>query len=225
MNDSKEQYDKLSKKFISAQKEYFSKKIDQARVFIKKQLPDLKGKVILDVGCGHGVDIVNYEKMGASEVFGIDSSKAMIEEAKKIVNRKENLFVGSMENMPFKNSQFDVIVGRFSIHYLPDLDKTYEEFSRVLKKKGILVLVAHHPFLGFMQLGAKSYGNKDLIKMNLYNNAVPIKFPNHTLKEYFSDKFFEHFIIDYLDEEKEKDAEYHNQWKIPGFIAFRAVKR
>ncbi len=215
----------MSKNYASSQKEFFSKKPDQARIFIKKQLPSLRGKVILDVGCGHGADIPTYEKMGASEVFGIDSSKAMIDEAKKIVKDKKNLFVGNMEDMPFKDNQFDIIVGRYSIHYLENLDKAYREFSRVLKKNGVLILVAHHPVLGFMQLGGKTYESKHIIKMSLYNHTVEIQFPYHTLKDYFSDKFFEHFVIDYLDEEKEKDAEYPNQWKIPGFLAFKAIKK
>ncbi len=219
------QYDKIAQDFVSGQKEFFSKKEDQARKFINNQLPSLKGKTILDVGCGSGIDIVNYEKKGASEVFGIDSSKSMIKEAKKIVKRKENIFVGSMEKMPFKNNQFDFIVGRFSIHYLKNLDKTYEEFSRVLKKNGILILVVHHPFLGFMQSGAKGYWLKRTIKMNLYKHHVKIQFPYHTLKEYLSDKFFKYFTIDYLNEEDEKNVEYSNQWKIPGFLAFKAIRR
>lgn len=219
------QYDKMAQDFASGQKEFFSKKEDQARKFIRNQLPSLKGKTILDVGCGHGVDIVTYEKKGSSEVFGIDSSKAMIEEAKKVVKRKKNLFVGNMKKMPFKKNQFDLIVGRFSIHYLKDLDKAYKEFNRVLKKRGILILVVHHPFLGFMQSGAKGYWLKRTIKMNLYKNKVKIQFPYHTLKEYFSDKFFEYFTIDYLNEESEKNMECSNQWKIPGFLAFKATKR
>ena len=219
------QYEEIGKKFIEGQEDYFSKKIDQARVFIKNQLPDLKGKVILDVGCGHGKDIQTYEELGCESVYGIDSSKLMIEEAKKIVKNPANLVVASMDDMPFEDGKFDILIGRFSIHYLKNLDKAYEEFNRVLKKGGILIFVAHHPFLGFMQSGAKNYHAKNIIKMNLYNNAVMIKFPYHTLKDYFSDTFFRNFVIHHLDEEKPENMEYKNQWNIPGFIAFKAVKR
>jgi len=219
------QYDKIANDFASGQKEFFTKKEDQARKFISSQLPSLKGKIVLDIGCGHGVDIVTYEKKGALEVFGIDSSRSMIEEAKKIVKRKDNLFVGSMEKMPFKNNQFDIIVGRFSIHYLKNIDKAYEEFNRVLKKNGLLIIVAHHPILGFMQSGCRDYWKRKVIKMNLYKNKVKITFPYHTLTEYFSDKFFKFFTIDYLTEEDKNNLEYPNKWKVPGFLGFRAIRR
>ena len=149
----------------------------------------------------------------------------MINEAKKIVKNSKNLFVGSMDDLPFNKNKFDIIVGRFSLHYLKNLNRVYEEFNRVLKKGGSLIIVAHHPLLGFMQLGAKNYILQDNIKMNLYDNNVEINFPHHTIKDYFSETFFKYFTLDYLTEEGTEDAEYPNQWKIPGFIAFRAIKR
>ena len=38
-------------------------------------LPDLKGKRILDLGCGYGENCMEFVKMGASKVVGIDISK------------------------------------------------------------------------------------------------------------------------------------------------------
>jgi ubiquinone/menaquinone biosynthesis C-methylase UbiE len=129
-----------------------------------------------------------------------------------------------MEKMPFSDNRFDVLTGRFSLHYVENLDRVYEEFNRVLKSKGVLIFTVHHPFLGFMQLGAKKYDTHEMVKMELYH-SVTIQFPHHTLKNYFPDKFFEHFVINFLDEEKRKDAEYPNRWGIPGFIGFRAIKK
>lgn len=223
--DITKQYEEIGTDFIKGQDKFMLGKKDQAKEFIKKQLPDLKGKTLLDLGCGHGKDIGVYENLGAKEVFGVDSSKLMIEKAKEVAKHPERLIVASMESMPFKDEQFDVITGRFSIHYLGNLDKTYLELDRILKKKGILVITVHHPTLGFMQLGAKKYRTHEIIKMNLYNNAVTISFPHHTLKDYFSEEFFKHFVLDYITEESPLNEEYPNQWDLPGFIGFRAVKR
>jgi len=223
--DISKQYDRIGSDFVKGQKEFFSKKTDYAREFIKKCTPHLKGKKVLDLGCGHGHDIVAYEKLGAAEVYGIDSSSFMVNKARKIVKSPEKLFVSSMEKMPFEDNFFDVIIGRFSIHYVENLSGTYEEISRIMKKSGELVIVTHHPLLGFMQTGAKNYNNKDLIKMPLYKNKVQITFPHHTLKEYFPDSFFKHFMISYLDEEPLDDPEYPNKWNVPGFIAFKAIKK
>ena len=56
------QYEKIGLDFIKGQKDYFSNRTDHARKFIKSRLPDLNGKNILDAGCGHGIDIITYEK-------------------------------------------------------------------------------------------------------------------------------------------------------------------
>jgi ubiquinone/menaquinone biosynthesis C-methylase UbiE len=221
---AKTQYEKIGSDFITGQKEYFSKKPDHARVFIASQIPDLKGKTVLDAGCGHGVDIVKYESLGAKEVFGIDISEFMIDEAKKIVKEPSKLFVASMEKMPLKDNSVDVIIGRFSLHYLVNPDVAYKEFARILKKNGILIMVTHHPIKSFVQTGAKDYLNSETIKMNLYNK-VTIQFPHHTFKEFFSDEFFKHFSILYMDEENAKDPEYPTKENVPGYIAFKAIKK
>jgi SAM-dependent methyltransferase len=85
MGTNDEQYERIGRDFITGKEDHFSKKQDQAQLFIRNLLPDLRGKSVLDVGCGHGRDVAFYETLGASDVFGIDSSKFMIGEAKKIV--------------------------------------------------------------------------------------------------------------------------------------------
>lgn len=223
--DIEKQYDKIGPEYVKGQDEYFAKKRDQARDFIKKHLPSLKVKRVLDLGCGDGRDILLYEKLGAKEVYGIDSSNFMVKEAKKKVKNPHNIEVGNMNSLPFKSNFFDVVVGRFSVHYLNNLDPMYKEVARTLKNKGVFIFVAHHPTLGFMQLGGKDYSMKENISFVLYKNKVPLKFPHHTLKEYLSEEFFSHFILDFLEEESTKDAEYPNKWNLPGFLGFKAVKR
>ncbi len=50
-----------------------------------------------------------------------------------------NFIKGDIYHLPFKEKQFDAVVGlRFSMH-LPDINKIFQEFSRVLKKDGILI--------------------------------------------------------------------------------------
>ena len=223
VNDS--QYEEIGAEFIDGQRKYFSTKTDHAREFIRLRLPDLSGKAVLDVGCGHGSDILTYEKLGAREVYGIDISSFMIEEAKKVVKSPDNLFVGSMDSIPLGDRSIDVIVGRFSLHYLSELDKAYEEFARILNDDGSLIAVAHHPLKSFVQTGSRDYTNKDNVEMQLYDNKVTIRFPHHTLKEFFSDAFFGLFYLDYLDEESSIDPEYPNEQNLPGYLAFKAIKR
>lgn len=217
------QYNKIGKDYILGQKAFFSKREGEAIKFIKESLPNLKGKKVLDIGCGNGQDVKLLYFLGASEVYGIDNSKFMIDEAKNNTQKPNNFSLGSFEKIPFKDNSFDVVVGRFSFHYLKKFDKAYTELSKILKKNGLLVLVIHHPFRDLVFQKNKIYGQQETIKIELYDNKVPIYFPTHTLKDYFSKKFFDHFHLTGFTEEKSPE-EYEDSFKTPGFMGIKAVK-
>ena len=45
---------------------------------MRKLLPDLKGKTVLDLGCGYGHNCIDFVKRGADKVVGIDISEKKI---------------------------------------------------------------------------------------------------------------------------------------------------
>ncbi|MDE6280311.1 MAG: methyltransferase domain-containing protein [Oscillospiraceae bacterium] len=53
-------------------------------------LPDLRGKHILDIGCGMGQHAKQYSHMGAASVLGIDISEKMLEYA-RVHSRADNI--------------------------------------------------------------------------------------------------------------------------------------
>jgi ubiquinone/menaquinone biosynthesis C-methylase UbiE len=218
------QYDKIGKNYVSGQKAFFSKREDEAIRFIKKSLPVLKNRKVLDIGCGNGKDVKLFESLHASDVYGIDASKFMVNEAKKIVAKPKNIHLASMENTSFKNNFFDVIIGRFSFHYLKKFNKAYRELSRILKKKGLLILVVPHPFRDLSSQKNKTYGRQEIIKAELYKNKVPVYFPAHTLKNYFSQKFFDYFYLTGYEEEQSPE-EYVDKFQTPGFMGIKAIKK
>jgi len=220
----KKQYDKVGRDYLSGQQKFFSKREDQAIRFIIDSLPNLKRKNILDFGCGNGKDIKRYEKIGAKNIYGIDTSEFMVSEAKKNVKSSDNIFVADIQKTQFKNNYFNVVVGRFSFHYLNEFDLAFKEVSRILKKGGILIFVVHHPFKDLIMKKVKTYSNKEIIKVELYNNKVPIYFPTHTLKEYFSNNFFKYFYVDSFEEEQSPE-EYLDKFRLPGFMGIKAIKR
>jgi len=223
-NDIKSQYNKTGKQYLLGQQSFFSKREDQAIKFIVSSLPDLKGKNILDFGCGNGGDIKRYEKMGAKNIYGVDVSKFMISEAKKNVREPKNIFLSNIQKTKFKDKYFDVVVGRFSLHYLKKFDLAYKEISRILKDDGCLIFVVHHPFKDLVMQKIKEYNNKEIIEVKLYKNKVSVYFPTHTLQDYLSKSFFEYFMVDAFREERSPE-EYLNKFKLPGFIGVKAVKR
>lgn len=50
---------------------------------MRKLLPDLKGKTVLDLGCGYGHNCIDFVKRGADKVVGIDISEKMLSVAEK----------------------------------------------------------------------------------------------------------------------------------------------
>jgi ubiquinone/menaquinone biosynthesis C-methylase UbiE len=193
-----------------------------ATKFIKKNLPQLNGKKILDFGCGTGADTVLYQKT-CDDVYGIDISKKMVEMAKQISPKPQNISLASIESTNFKNNFFDIVVGCFALHYLNNFLKAYKEISRILRPNGIFIHASHHPLRDLSYQKNNIYGNQELVTINLHDK-VPIKFPTHTLSDYFSKTFFDNFYIDNFEEEL-SPTEYLDDQKTPGILCVKAIKR
>ncbi|MBU1198426.1 MAG: methyltransferase domain-containing protein [Nanoarchaeota archaeon] len=110
-----------------------------------KALGNIKGKRILDIGCGAGVHAKKYMAKGAI-VEGIDISKTMIELAKKRCP-KAKFKVGTFKKIPYKNSSFNIVTGSLCIDYLnsKEMSATFKEVSRVLKKRGLFFFSNESP--------------------------------------------------------------------------------
>ncbi len=122
--------------------EFYDKKFKFLDSFEKDELMrmvgDINGKKVLDVGCGTGRLERKLIDAGA-EIIGIDVSSEMIKAAKKKFPKVE--FVkGDIENLPFEDEAFDLVVCSFVVVHLKNLDKAFEEIYRVLKPGGTFVL-------------------------------------------------------------------------------------
>ncbi len=100
-----------------------------------KAVGKIKGKRLLDIGCGAGVHIKHYLKLGA-KCSGIDLSDTMIELAKKNCPNVD-FKVCSMTKLPYGNSSFDIVTASLSIDYVEKLVSVFKEINRVLKKGGL----------------------------------------------------------------------------------------
>ena len=75
---------------------------------IYNELPDLKGKKVLDLGCGFGNNCTKAIELGASYVLGTDISKNMIELAEKSnKNNKIKYKVIGMEDISKIDEKFE----------------------------------------------------------------------------------------------------------------------
>jgi SAM-dependent methyltransferase len=113
------------------------------RVFELMDLGRLKGKEILDVGCGNGQYSVFFALLGA-DVYGIDISEVGIEVSRAIAetNGVSGLCHFSVQNaakMDFDDSIFDIVIMHESLHHVIKYPGTREEVMRVLKHDGMLI--------------------------------------------------------------------------------------
>jgi len=102
-----------------------------------------KGLKILDVGCGTGELSLLFAEMG-HRVTGIDISGKMLKtaESKAEACRADITFrEGDAENPPFETSSFDIVFSRHLLWTLPDPKKAVENWGRVLRKNGKVVII------------------------------------------------------------------------------------
>lgn len=117
--------------------------------FIANNIPAVKGKSVLDVGCGRGELCFWAARKGAKKVVGIDYSKAAIKIAKKtrsrlsveIKNRVDFKNV-DIKNIKYKQKTFDIIffIEVYEHLYPKELKKVFFILSGILKDGGYLVI-------------------------------------------------------------------------------------
>ena len=108
---------------------------------IEKYLPKGRSLNILDVGTGTGFFAVLLAQQG-HRVEGIDLTPAMLEEA-RILAKQRNLDITFREmdaqNLAYPDGTFDVVISRNLTWTLPDPERAYSEWFRVLKPGGALM--------------------------------------------------------------------------------------
>lgn len=220
MNDQEilKQYDVMGKDYVSFQRKFFSNKGDWTRTKLRAELKQAKGPV-LDIGCGAGDDVKWCESNGI-EAFGIEPSETMCELAKENVAHPENIKVGGYENIPFSDNYFELVMGRFSMHYLNKFSKAHQEMARVLQPGGKLLLIVSHPIFDAFTI---SRTREQLVAVKLYEGKVTVTFPPHNLTDYLSKEFLQLFNLKELSESASIDAE--NPERIPETLFIVAEKR
>jgi SAM-dependent methyltransferase len=96
---------------------------------------DLKGKLVLDVGCGMGRFAEVATRWGA-HVVGIDLSLASEVAAENLADRDATIFQADVFQLPFASDSFDFIYSIGVLHHTPNCEKAVKVLPKLLKPGG-----------------------------------------------------------------------------------------
>ena len=120
-------------------------------------LGDLRGKQVLEYGCGLGEIATLLAKSGASvTTFDLSPKSVLTSRQRAKLNETDTSIrfaVAAGENIPYADGSFDFIIGRAILHHL-DADLGWSEISRVIKPGGKAVFVepmGMNPVLNFVR--------------------------------------------------------------------------
>jgi SAM-dependent methyltransferase len=118
---------------------------------------DVRGRRVLDAGCGSGAHAAELIARGAA-VTGMDLSAGLVEIARERLGPGVPVHVGDLSQpLPFGESAFDLVLSSLVMHYIGDWEPTLREFHRVLAPGGRLVFSTHHPFMDMRISGSDDY--------------------------------------------------------------------
>ena len=132
--------------------------------------------IVLDIGCGGGININRMSKK-AKKVYGVDYSIESVNLSRE-VNRQEiydgkvEILKGNVQDLPFEDNTFDIVTAFETVYFWPNIEKSFGEVKRVLKPGGIFLI------------GMESNGNDNLtmkiseklINMTVYNDEEITEF-------------------------------------------------
>ena len=104
------------------------------------------GGRVLEVGVGTGISLPQYA--AHLRIVGTDISEAMLQKARKRVaelglKNVEGLAVMDAEKLEFPDNAFDVVMAQYVVTAVPNPEKALDEFARVLRPGGEIVLINH----------------------------------------------------------------------------------
>ena len=133
-------------------KDYFEACTAPENRFILQQLGELRGKSLLDLGCGAGENSVYFASKGAHCVAA-DYSPGMVEVALKLAEANavqlEGRVINAME-IDYPDHSFDIVYASNLLHHIPDPRLTIREAHRILRPGGQLCFwdpLKHNPVI------------------------------------------------------------------------------
>ncbi|GLC31773.1 class I SAM-dependent methyltransferase [Clostridium omnivorum] len=173
--------------------------------FEKMNIPE--NSSILELGCGNGL-LWKKNEQAIKETLNItlsDFSEGMLQSAKQnLKNEKIKYQVIDIQDIPYENESFDIIIARHMLYHVPDIDKALSEVKRVLKRGGkFYVSTNGKEHMQELERLVKDYDKNIEYDLQKFPNKFGIENGEKFLKKYFSKVLLEEFngqiVVDKLE--------------------------
>ena len=168
------------KKYVQFYSTKLGKKIlEQETRLINKKLTN--NKKVLSIGCGPALIEERLHQLHPNmNIIALDNSKEMI----KWASKKISIVYGDAQHLEFKNNSFDAVLYVTSLEFIKSVQKTIKETYRVLKSKGLLLVLMLNPNSKYFQERYNNYNSyiRKNIKHTNINNIQKI------ISQYFNIK-------------------------------------
>ncbi|MDF5736176.1 MULTISPECIES: class I SAM-dependent methyltransferase [unclassified Nostoc] len=153
---------------------YFEEQIIDSQKYWRRfgGRPDFSGKVVLEIGCGHGALSIDAAISGAQQVIGLDLISDRITFARRIVAERFPDIANKIEfhqldidNMTTLDGKVDVIISKDTFEHIMGIDRILVSIKRLLREGGLLIT-------GFSPLYYSPYGDH-----GFHAIGQPIKLP------------------------------------------------
>ena len=140
--------------------------------FILKHLGDVRGKYLLDLGCGAGENSVYFASRGARCVAS-DYSPGMVDVALKLAETNGVKVEGRVINamaIDFPDNTFDIVYASNLLHHIPNPKLTLREMHRVLKPGGVACFwdpLKHNPVINVYRRMATEVRTEDEMPLDI----------------------------------------------------------
>jgi 2-polyprenyl-3-methyl-5-hydroxy-6-metoxy-1,4-benzoquinol methylase len=128
---------------VKYDKTYFTNPLYVTKPFSKREYKRIElikmykqSGSLLEIGSAEGYLLKLLSK--DFSVHGIEISKYAVEKSKKILN-PENITLGNIENVPLKDSNYDIVVAFNILEHIQDPEDTLLKIFRALKRGGLLI--------------------------------------------------------------------------------------
>jgi SAM-dependent methyltransferase len=198
-------------------------------------LPEVRGKRVLDAGCGPGVYSALLIERGA-EVVAVDASAKMVELAKQRLGRAADIRQADLsEPLDFLgDASFDIVLSPLVMDYIEDWGGPLSEFHRILRPEGHFVFSVSHPLFDYTYFKSNNYYETERVSSEWRGfKPVRVHVPSfrRPLSAIFNTVMESGFGLERVlepkptDEFKEADPKHYEELsRQPCFLCVRAKK-